>query len=959
MKARRAMDHASTLFSDRTARIDSWLDRLAALTGIPIPAHLNVKVLNDSVQGKASNQQDADIAVYIEPMNKAMFDRATELGQDWKDFKSGVSTHIRMLQIIERTQEFLIRRKSAAKHFTKEGNELRDLLRIRREEYAILVPKNTPQENQRRLQELLEMRAELLDPDNAVKYFKEGESGAYKDQLDYEGQTWADAEMYLGAMNPEYGRFYEQHYEKFAAIREELNRRRSQSGANGPIKDFVRGYMGWQHYMPFKSPQVEDLESFFDDFDVWESTGYLNDNTDQELKGKTKLSNDMIEQLQFDLLRSGKKLYEAEVAHAIKGVIDMYGPTLANAKVIDTYNTTTIKHDSLGKRPPGGRIARKPNTIVVQEGDVSHVIEIKDPDLFVGLKNQWLHTSDIANSIYKYTIRPIGNLKTKYNAPWVFYTNFIREFRNQLIYGTLDLGYKDGKYDFGISKKYLQNVLAFGGFKDALGYHTRDYLGKQQLEMQGSVYAKWANKLSALGGESTFLQSLDIQSIREKMDEMYLAAIGQTGVKGKLSKANEYYEGLINGVDLSTRVALFKAIVESGRMDEQTAAIYVKNLMNFNYRGKYGEWLRTAYIFYGPAAAGVFRMFQTFLRAENPAMMGALAAMYAGSTAMAYMLANMVLGEGDDGEDELKKVDDYTLIRNSVIPILGDNGALYVLPRALGMETVLAMPGILTARLLLGHTTETKAFIAAVKTALDNTTFVAPADPGDSINAESVMTAFGMTLVPSLARPIWESRVNTTAQGLQIWNPYIDKDTPKYMQGRDNTDQMYKSLSKLLYDSFGEFGDFTPESLKHNLTQYTGVLGTTAHRMATWNDKVLRGDPLTAVDIPLMPTLQTKDAIYYPQRVFSEARREWSLGKKRYKVITDEGLPMEQGPRLSVGLDKQVRSYDRKINKAIDAVRASNIPEQEKADRIRVLMETRQLMRAQTLAQWNAFKDQQ
>lgn len=953
MRSNRWIDQAATLFTNRTAMLNAFISRLEAQTGITLPANMNPSVILDSNQGKVSNTIEADEAQYINPLAAAITERALATGENPKDFQMGVTNYVRMLGIIERVKRLMIDRETAKPLYTNEGKALWSMIRDQRAFWAKKVPTSTPQQIAQYKQQLLDWTNDLFDPDNAVRYFKDGANGAYKDKIEYEGLTWDDAEMDIASQDPKYAQFYAENYERFNAMRDEIIRRMAVSGQNGPVKDFVRDSYGWEHYMPFKTGRKENLEGFFDDFDVWESTGYLNDSDPELLKGRTQLAEDQIGQLQLDLLRAGKKMHDAEVARAIYETINTYGEAATNSEISEPYNTTPYDAAELGGPSKVGKISRSPNTIIVPLGDKSVTITIKDPDLFSGVKNYWAHTSDLANKIYSWTLRPFGNLKTKYNFPWQVYTNFIREFRNQFIYGALEHGYdKDGKMSLDISKRYMTNVLKFGGFKDAVNYHVKDYLGKQQLEAQGSEYAKWANKLVANGGESTFLQSMDIRSVQDKMDEIYARMIGGPNIKGRFAKANEFYEGIINGMEMSTRVALYKALVESKRMDELAAAIYVKNLMNFNHRGKWGDTLRALYLFYGPSAAGVFRMMDTLIRPKNPMQTYTIAAMYSAGVAFSYMLANMFMGEDDDGEDIMKKVSDDTLIRNTVVPTLGDDGTMPLIPRAIGLETMLAMPGVLAARLLLGHTNESKAIIAAVKTTLDNSSFVAPVDPGENVNAENLLTSLWMTLTPSQIRPLVEAKNNTTSQGIQIYNPYLDADTPKYMQGRDNTDELFKDWSKLSYDLFGEFGDFTPEALKHIFMQYGGVAATTVNRMATWNDKVLRGDPITMMDVPLMPTIQTKDVKYYPQRSFAEARRQWSLGKKEYKVYIDEGQVPSSNSVLAKSLDQEISSYDAKINKQIKAIRASDMDEREKADRIRVMLEIRTAIREQLVEQW-------
>lgn len=955
-----AADVAEMYLSDATATLKTWQDRLVLKSGGKVlPNDITLKDVLDSMIGKAEAIQNQDVAYRIDPLNNALIDAAKASGQTIDQFRSGVSAHIRMEHIIERVQEFMLRRKNAAAYFTEEGKALRAQLILDRELAAVNSRVRTPAENQAALDDIIARTRELFDPDNGYL------TGDYMNGTKYEGYTWADAIDVRDSLPPEYAQFYASNYQLFEEIRNTLKDRMSQARRNGPIKEFIRDSLGFRHYVPFKTAKSDaDLESFLKDYDVWESTGYLNDQDPEVMKGRVTAASDPIIQLQTDLLRSGSTLVNSEVEQKLLETINFYGNDVANVEQSVPLNTTPIRDRGniydLGKRPKDGRIQRKANTVVIHNGDQDIVVTIKDPDLFLGLKNHWLRSNKKLSKIYAWTMRPFARLKTFWNAPWAFYTNFIREFRQQLVYGALDLGYDKttGKYDMSIPKAYMANVLRFGGFKDAINFYVKDQLGKDQLEAQGSEFAKWANLLSRLGGESTFMQSMNFEANQTRLEELYAEAMNTdvSKIKAAWKRAHNFYEGALNGVDLSTRVALFKSIVESGKMSPQAAAIYVKNLMNFNYKGKYGDWLRMAYVFYGPSAAGVFRMMHTVMRTGNPAQLTVLAGMYAAGAAFWYMMANAILGVDDDGEDKLKKVDNDTVIRNDILPIMGDNQSIPIVPKAIGLETIISGLGVLTARAMLGHTTGERAVVSGIKGLIDNSSFVAPADPGEGGTADDTVGAAMLTVVPSLIRPLTEIYFNKTSQGLDIWSPYLRSDTPKYMQAKSSTDDTYVTMSKFLFDNFNGL-DISPESIKHNTMQYLGFLGTSVNRFVSLEEKVLRGEPLTAGDIPGMPNISTKDVKYYPQRVFATVRNEWEEQIQQYKAAEDRREQPSELSRLAKSLMDDMRRIDRRIATDIKAIEDSTfLSKEEKARRQKALLDTRQKIRSELVERWRAEK---
>lgn len=975
-KVTRAIDAASTYLSDRTAMLNTWLDELQSKFG-PIENDLNIKQILDLSVGKAEYLASQD-RILIDELVRSINQKSRELSTNPTEFQSEVSEYAKMQNLIERIKTFHALKgrrykevatvRPAGESRVKKGSSLNtamidtssikygsDIISDLRTLQEVLFGERGALNEQQRAEikeKIIELQEMLWDENNG--FLKPN----YKSVLEYEGKTWLGAEVRISEINPEAIQFYHENEYMFENIRQRLNERRKTSFRIGEAGEDNREIYNWRYYMPFKGGKEGDaLEDFKDDFDLFESTGYLNDAGDAELRGRSTQANDPIAQLELDLLRSGRKITDSELEQAIYRIASVYGTESGVEIKPEPYDISRIKYLSgAGKKLKNGKIGRKPNTIVVHMGDSAYLLTITNKDLFSGIKNHWAKTNDFANAAYRYTVMPMARLKTYYNTPWAMYTNFVREFRQQLIYGALDLGYNETskKFDSTIPKAYLKNVLSFRGYVDALQFYTKDAADKQKLEDQGSVFAKWANMFAREGGEATFIQSLGIEGVQERLEKIMQEGITNpttlSKVKQQYEKSKEFYDGILNGVDLSTRVALFKAIVESGRMNSAEAAAYVKNLMNFNYRGLWGNGLKALYIFYGPAAAGVFRMLHTVLRSKNPYQTWALMGMYSASAAFAYSLANAVAGQDDDGEDKYKKIDNYTFVKNSVIPTVSDGDSVPILPRAIGLETLIAAPGILAARMALGHTNTANALATMVRASLDNASFVAPAEIGDAPNATSVLGAVLNTITPSLIRPLSEIRYNQDSMGLQIYNGFKDEDSPWYMQARDNTDEIYVDMSKTMYDYLSV--DIAPEAIKHAFVQYLGVFASATHRLYTMEDKLLRGEILTAGDIPFAPTLSTKDIRYYPQRVFSSARAEWKDGVQAFNIALDSGETPNDRDILAYSLDRQIERYDRRINKALDQIQGSDMPPEEKATYIRGLKDQRELLRAQLINEW-------
>jgi hypothetical protein len=112
--------------------------------------------------------------------------------------------------------------------------------------------------------------------------------------------------------------------------------------------------------------------------------------------------------------------------------------------------------------------------------------------------------------------------------------------------------------------------------------------------------------------------------------------------------AGEKIHGFIDHVnehmEMTSRIALFKALVDSG-MPEQDAAIYSKNTMNFETKGRWGRQLGALYTFAGPALFDARRMAQSL---RSPRGAAVLAAQFAAMYDM-YGALKAMSGTDDDG----------------------------------------------------------------------------------------------------------------------------------------------------------------------------------------------------------------------------------------------------------------------------------------------------------------------
>lgn len=123
-------------------------------------------------------------------------------------------------------------------------------------------------------------------------------------------------------------------------------------------------------------------------------------------------------------------------------------------------------------------------------------------------------------------------------------------------------------------------------------------------------------------------------------------------------------ENYNDAMENATRLAVYKVALDRG-MSRQQAASVAKNLtVNFNRKGANSRHLGSLYAFFNAAVQGMARMVQTLSGPNGKkVMLGGVAL-----GAMNTMLGYMMMGGGDDQDDEWSRIPEFVKVNSIVLP---------------------------------------------------------------------------------------------------------------------------------------------------------------------------------------------------------------------------------------------------------------------------------------------------
>lgn len=563
------------------------------------------------------------------------------------------------------------------------------------------------------------------------------------------------------------------------------------------------------------------------------------------------------------------------------------------------------------------------NQVIWQDGNEVHVMTIGNELALNAVKN-------FNRSLFPYEGNPLaqpgaaawhgvawvtrfmGSMYTRYNPSFILRNKMMDSLQQwQYILADAPVG---GMTTAAGPRGYLEaagNVA--GRLKLALlaaSYNTlwTGTLGKT------SGFEQWYKRYEALGGVTTYASFLGRNTLINLANEAWRQAANPVekalDVKGNLNWLAELLNKANDTMELTTRVSAFRALVESG-VEEETAAHYVKDIMNFETKGDLARGINAFYPFFTTSLFDMRRILKTLSHKEGQVLLAALIGI---SYTMWAVLA-AATGDDDDGQAWVDKYPMGIASRYAIVPVVSDDGVMrgegIRIPLGFGLGRI-ANTIALSWRRYFNGTDEPSDLVSNLinHAAIGS---LSPIQPSDVNIKEDPVTWLGNTFLPQVLKPVLQYSSNKNWRGQPIYNPgtFRAEGELDYNTGFAATPDLYKSLAEKLYDGTGY--DVAPESIAYWVETAFGGLGRdVVSGTELFLDTTGTGEPPTSSwwrNIPMLSGLTQASPSITREKYF-EYRME----------VTDEYNRLMDANKRGKSPDAYMRSYGYK--KQFDAVEA-------------------------------------
>ena len=563
------------------------------------------------------------------------------------------------------------------------------------------------------------------------------------------------------------------------------------------------------------------------------------------------------------------------------------------------------------------------NQVIWQDGNEVHVMTIGNELALNAVKN-------FNRSLFPYEGNPLaqpgaaawhgvawvtrfmGSMYTRYNPSFILRNKMMDSLQQwQYILADAPVG---GMTTAAGPRGYLEAVGNVAGrLKLALlaaSYNTlwTGTLGKT------SGFEQWFKRYEALGGVTTYASFLGRNTLINLANEAWRQAANPVekalDVKGNLNWLAELLNKANDTMELTTRVSAFRALVESG-VEEETAAHYVKDIMNFETKGDLARGINAFYPFFTTSLFDMRRILKTLSHKEGQVLLAALIGI---SYTMWAALA-AATGDDDDGQAWVDKYPMGIASRYAIVPVVSDDGVMrgegIRIPLGFGLGRI-ANTIALSWRRYFNGTDEPSDLVSNLinHAAIGS---LSPIQPSDVNIKEDPVTWLGNTFLPQVLKPVLQYSSNKNWRGQPIYNPgtFRAEGELDYNTGFAATPDLYKSLAEKLYDGTGY--DVAPESIAYWVETAFGGLGRdVVSGTELFLDTTGTGEPPTSSwwrNIPMLSGLTQASPSITREKYF-EYRME----------VTDEYNRLMDANKRGKSPDAYMRSYGYK--KQFDAVEA-------------------------------------
>jgi hypothetical protein len=725
-----------------------------------------------------------------------------------------------------------------------------------------------------------------------------------------------------------------------------------------PVSNRVAFY-GFENYIPLKGPAHSTVDDEID----FEKLGKGRELQDAPgaMGGRSSVARNPILQTMTDATRASLRAGRRNLTQAIKNAItnkDANGNTVLLGRVshhIPFADRFSVNLDEL----------KGENSIFHYNDDGSiDVLVVQDEKLRNSIRRTYERISPTVEFANKWTSR-IGQMHTRYNynfAP----LNFVRDaLTNTWNIGASELGPIE-------AARYLKDVAfltANGGMYKAMQvailFPKGDTQSLRTLKTltEKDPYIRDMVEYIRQGGMVSHLNGMSLQSNFQELNRN----VGQSGIITNLEDLNQFVDVWTNMFELASRASAYSIaknrFMQKGESEESAkthAAVFTKNLANFEQVGELGKAWGAFYMFFRPAATGAVRAVEavapafTSLKAAEARLPPEIAKDEAAkelylknfkelkrnaqfmSTALfglgmlAYTMAYMTSDDDDLGRNAVAtdNMEQWTRFARFHIPrgiseAMGlKEPLIFQIPWGFGLGAF-AAAGAQLAGVAGGSQKITEA-LPNIFTSIMLDSFVPIPVSRIPITTPSNIPFWLLdTAAPSIARPILEFAMNVNGLGHNI-NSTAQRRLGDAYTGGDNIPEMWKDAAVWAHDATDGWFDVSPNTMYFLSNSYIdGIsrIGESLYGIADVTQGRKDFNPKT--DLPLLGSFFGARASY-DSRQFAKVEKEV---KHMEKVINDfKTQPVKYAEYTAkYPMDEViVETYNKILNKELNPLRAQD-----------------------------------
>ena len=725
-----------------------------------------------------------------------------------------------------------------------------------------------------------------------------------------------------------------------------------------PVSNRVAFY-GFENYIPLKGPAHSTVDDEID----FEKLGKGRDLQDAPgaMGGRSSVAKNPVLQTMTDATRSALRAGRRNLTQAIKNAItnkDANGNTVLAGKI--SHHITFEERNTIDLGELKGE-----NSIFHYNDDGSiDVLVVQDENLRNSIRRTYERINPVVEFANKWTSR-IGQMHTRYNynfAP----LNFVRDaLTNTWNIGASELGPVE-------AARYLKDVAfltANGGMYKAMQvailFPKGDTQSLRALKTlsEKDPYIRDMVEYIRKGGMVSHLNGMSLQSNFQELNRK----VGQSGIITNTETLNQFVDVWTNMFELASRASAYSIaknkFMQRGESEESAkthAAVFTKNLANFEQVGQYGKAMGAFYMFFRPAATGAVRAVEAVAPAftslksaesrlppeiakDEPAkeaylknykelqrnariMSGALF----GLGMLAYTMAYMTADDDDLGRNAVAtdNMEQWTRFARFHIPrgiseAMGLKEPLvFQIPWGFGLGAF-AAAGAQLAGVAGGSQKITEALPNIFASIMLDSFVPIPVSRIPVSDPTNIPFWLLDTAAPSIARPILEFAMNKNGLGHDI-NSAAQRRLGDAYTGGDNIPEVWKDAAVWAHDATDGWFDVSPNTMYFLSNSYIDGISRVGESLYGLTDTAQgRKDFNPKTDLPLLGSFFGSRASY-DAREFARVEKEI---KHMEKVINDfKTQPAKYAEYTAkYPMDEAVvETYNKILNKELNPLRAQD-----------------------------------